>query len=190
MRHFSKHLSTEILEDIRLYIDSFDNSEDSFSAIEIRIDASDASFKELPQCKRKRKEYSVTRAKSVPKKLFNEVNIDIPEKKPSFCEKLFAIIDEKGLKDSSVYKKADIDRRLFSKIRSDADYHPSKSTAIRLCLALELDIINTERLLESAGYCLSLSDTADLVIRYCIEHKIFDTISVNEAIDYFSAKTI
>lgn len=124
------------------------------------------------------------------RRMEKSVAINIPDKEPSFCEKLFEIIDAKGLKDSRVYNKADMDRRLFSKIRSDLEYHPSKNTAIRLCLALELNIAETEDILERAGYCLSLSDTTDLVIRYCIEHKIFDIISVNEAIDYFSGKLI
>lgn len=111
-------------------------------------------------------------------------------KQPSFADNLFRIIDEKGLKDSKVYKKADIDRRLFSKIRSDSTYHPSKETAIKLCLALELDIVETEKLLETAGYCLSMSSTGDLVIRYCIEHKEFSVTNINEALDYFSVPLI
>ncbi len=111
--------------------------------------------------------------------------ITLPEKQPTFQQNLFRLIDEKGVRDSAVYKRADIDRRLFSKIRADVDYHPSKSTAVKLCLALELGIKDAERLLETAGYCLSLSDTADLVLRYCIEHKTFRLIEVNEALDYF-----
>lgn len=111
--------------------------------------------------------------------------IILPKKQPTFQQNLFAIIDSRGVKDSSVYKKADIDRRLFSKIRADIDYHPSKSTAVKLCLALGLNISDTERLLETAGYCLSLSDTADLVVRYCIEHRTYNLIEVNEALDYF-----
>ena len=111
--------------------------------------------------------------------------IVLPEKQPTFQQNLFAIIDSRGVKDSYVYKKADIDRRLFSKIRADIDYHPSKSTAVKLCLALGLNISDTERLLETAGYCLSLSDTADLVVRYCIEHRNYNLIEVNEALDYF-----
>ena len=114
-----------------------------------------------------------------------QAGIVLPEKQPTFQQNLFALIDARGVKDSAVYKKADIDRRLFSKIRADIDYHPSKSTAVKLCLALSLDIADTERLLETAGYCLSLSDTADLVVRYCIEHKTYNLIEVNEALDYF-----
>ena len=159
-------------------------SEEHTQAVEDAFEAIDDIYEETVSFSLPAPAASKPRSKTAGTALF------ISEKEPSFCEKLFNIIDAKGLKDSAVYKKADIDRRLFSKIRSDNDYHPAKNTAIRLCLALELDIAQTERLLESAGYCLSLSSTEDLVIRYCIEHKIFRIIEVNEAIDYFSGKTI
>ena len=186
MRHFSKKLGNDFFEDLRQYIASFtelhsqqhdETVNSAFRAIDDYYDRTvAASVCQAPM------------ASPIPDG--SAFGIKIADKKPSFCDNLFKVIDEKGVKDSTVYKKADIDRRLFSKIRSDADYHPAKSTAIRLCLALELDIAETERLLESAGYCLSLSSTTDLVIRYCIEHKIFNIISVNEAIDYFSGKLI
>ena len=129
-------------------------------------------------------------AKVCAPQICGEAGIILPEKKPTFQQNLFKSIDDRGLKDSAVYKRADIDRRLFSKIRADVNYHPSKATAIKLCLALELDIAETERLLETAGYCLSLSDTADLVVRYCIEHKTYNLIEVNEALDYFGQEIL
>ena len=191
MRHFSKKPGKDFYEDLKQYIASFTElkSDAHCSTVEEAFEAIDSYYDEtvaLPSLRS-------PAAKSAPmgaRKEASFIDIDITDKKPSFCDSLFGIIDERGIKDSAVYKKADIDRRLFSKIRSDSDYHPAKNTAIRLCLALELDIIETEKLLESAGYCLSLSSTTDLVIRYCIEHKIFNIISVNEAIDYFSGKLI
>ena len=192
MRHFSKRFNNDFYEDLKQYILSFSEMssgehtqvvEEAFGAMDELYDKT-VSFNAPALAMPKASTAGIASRKAT-------AEIDINEKKePSFSEKLFEIIDRKGLKDSAVYKKADIDRRLFSKIRSDFDYHPAKNTAIRLCLALELDIIQTERLLESAGYCLSLSSTTDLVIRYCIEHKIFDIISVNEAIEYFSGKLI
>ena len=89
------------------------------------------------------------------------------------------IIDEKGLKDTAVYKKADIDRRHFSKIRSHADYRPRKQTALALALALELNLDETIDLIGRAGYALSNSSRADLIVRYCIEHGIFKLVDVN-----------
>ncbi|MBQ9530998.1 MAG: hypothetical protein IJR70_02885 [Eubacterium sp.] len=186
MRHFSKKLGNDFFEDLKLYIASFAemHSAEHTQTVEDAFNATNSYYEET-------KAFSVCQTPMASKKSEeNPFNIIINEKKPSFCSNLFNIIDEKNIKDSAVYKKADIDRRLFSKMRSDMDYHPAKNTAIRLCLALELDIAETERLLESAGYCLSMSSTSDLVIRYCIEHKTFKIVSVNEALDYFGEKII
>ena len=97
----------------------------------------------------------------------------------TFQESLLKIIDSKGLKDSDVYKKADIDRRLFSKIRSNKDYKPKKQTAISLALALGLNLDETIDLLKKAGYALSASSRADLIVRYCIEQGIYSLVDVN-----------
>ena len=91
-----------------------------------------------------------------------------------FTEQMFAFIDRTGQKDSDIYKKALIDRRLFSKIRSNKKYIPAKRTVIALCLALELSREDADKLLFSAGYSLSRADDFDLVIAFCIEKKIFD----------------
>ncbi len=97
----------------------------------------------------------------------------------TFQESLLKIIDSKGMKDSDVYKRADIDRRLFSKIRSNKDYRPKKQTALSLALALGLNLDETIDLIKKAGYALSMSSKADLIVRYCIEHEIFDLLEVN-----------
>ncbi len=102
-----------------------------------------------------------------------------------FAEQLFVFIDRTGQKDSDVYKKALIDRRLFSKIRSNKKYIPSKRTVIALCLALNLSREDADRLLSSAGYSLSRADDFDLVIAFCIEKKIFDFFDINEALVHF-----
>lgn len=109
---------------------------------------------------------------------------------PSFNKVLFSFIDNKGLSDTAIYKKAGIDRRHFSKIRSNPDYRLSKNTAIALSLALELNKKDTDKLLSSAGYSLSNSDTFDLVIQFCVDKKIFDIYDVNQALDYFSLKPL
>lgn len=107
-------------------------------------------------------------------------------KQPSFQCILFKHIDNAGIKDSDVYKNAGIDRRLFSKIRSNDDYHPSKNTAISLSLALELDLEEVHELIGAVGYTLSNSETFDLVIKFCVERKIYNIHDVNLALDYFS----
>jgi hypothetical protein len=111
-------------------------------------------------------------------------------RKPTFSHVLFKYIDKKGTSDSAIYKKAGIDRRHFSKIRSNTDYKPGKNTAIALALALELSKKETDRLLSAAGYSLSDGDTFDLVIQFCIEKKIYAIQDVNEALDYFSLKPL
>jgi len=109
--------------------------------------------------------------------------------KNKFQTLLFKYIDERNLKDSDVYNKVNIDRRLFSKIRNE-NYHPSKETVILLGLALELNEDEFERLLESAAYSLPKNNTYDLIIRFCFINKIYDLFQVNEFLDNYKLKTL
>ena len=111
-------------------------------------------------------------------------------KEESFSEMLLRMIDEKGLKDSDVYKKANIDRRLFSKIRGDEDYVPSKKTAISFCLALQLGIDEAKKLLATAGYALSASSRFDLIIMYLIETKEYNIHFANIVLDDYGEGTL
>lgn len=104
---------------------------------------------------------------------------------PTFSEMLLDYIDTSGKSDAEIYKKAQIDRRHFSKIRSNAAYHPRKHTVLRSALALELDLENTERLLESAGYALSHSNLTDVIVEFYIDHAVYDLDVINYALtDY------
>jgi hypothetical protein len=112
------------------------------------------------------------------------------KRKPTLNQVLFNFIDKKGASDSEIYKKAGIDRRHFSKIRSNPNYRPGKNTTIALALALELNNKDAEKLLSAAGYSLSDSDTFDLVIQFCLEKKIYNIHLVNQALDNFSMKPL
>lgn len=136
--------------------------------------------------------FEICKSESMEESIFStdiEVFIKM-NRKLTFNQTLFNLIDKKGATDSSVYKKAGIDRRHFSKIRSNPEYRPGKNTVIALALALELNKRETDQLLGSAGYSLSDSETFDLVIQFCLEKKIFDIHSVNQALDYFSLKPL
>lgn len=101
----------------------------------------------------------------------------------SFSQYLLYLIERKGMKNSDVYKRAVVDKKVFSKIKNNIDYHPNKMTAMCLCVGAMLNIDDTKDLLARAGYALSPCDKTDVIFSYFIEHEIFDIIEIDIALE-------
>ena len=102
-----------------------------------------------------------------------------------FTETLLNLIDKTGKKDSEIYKKANLSKQHFSKIRNNPNYKPTKPTAIALALALELNLEDTKDLIGRAGYALTNSSKFDLIIRYFIEQSNYNVVEINMALYEF-----
>ena len=112
---------------------------------------------------------------------YRKLTIDdiIGMKEDTFQQVLFRIIDRKGMTDPEVYKRSNLDRKLFSKIRSDIDYSPSKKTVLALIIGLELNVDEATDLLNRAGYSFSPADLSDLTVRACIEQHMYNIHMIN-----------
>lgn len=103
---------------------------------------------------------------------------------------LFNYIDERNLKDSDVYNKVHLDRRLFSKIRNDKEYHPSKETVLLLGISLELNEKEILKLLESASYSLPKNNYYDLIMRFCFINKVYNINKINDLLEEYHCKLL
>ena len=122
---------------------------------------------------------AMSEACAAPKRSLDDVVKNIGE---TWQESLLRLITEKGYSDIEVYKRANVDRKLFSKIRSNKNYQPKKNTAVAFALALRLNLDETRDFLRRAGYAFSPSSIFDLIIEYSIDHGIYDLMLINGAL--------
>ena len=126
--------------------------------------------------KKMRKEFLPTAYPSVQAK---KIDTQLDE---SFSDAILRLIDTKGKSDVEIYKRANLDRKLFSKIRTGRGYMPSKKTAVALAVAMELSLTETRELLERAGFALSRSVMFDVIIEYFITRKRYDIFEINNVL--------
>ena len=114
-------------------------------------------------------------------------NIDnlMDQLEETFSQRLFRMIDERGMTDSEAYTKPYVDRRHFSKIRKDVNYVPNKKTVLAFTIALELSLDEAKDLLASAGFALSRSSKTDIIVAYFLQNKIYDMFEINDVLDAY-----
>lgn len=182
-------LSGKLLAEIDHYIDTYYEDSDLFRSrnqnsqregISVSVEEKDEYFSLFPEKLSDEIIQMPHPCMSAPS--FRSLEDVVNQVEETFSEMILRLITEKGKNDTDVYKKANIDRKLFSKIRSNKEYHPKKSTAFALAIALELSLDETKDLLMKAGYTFSMSSRFDIIIRYFIEHENYDLDVINEAL--------